>query len=183
MIDSTSTSINILQAIPDWLTAIGTLLAVIVALYLARRDRSIRCIAESTIYVLIDSANVNAAAEYVTITVTNIGTRVFTLRGVSWRLGIFKRQTYFLIPPPDAISSRIPAKLTDGEQASFHFPIAHFRDIDRKTLLKNAPTHFRRIWLLFTRLLVHTTTGQTFAFKVHRSIRQELLGTRRSVTR
>jgi hypothetical protein len=174
---------ELLKSLPEWLTAIGTLLAVIVALYLARRDRSIRCIAESTIYVLIDSANVDAASEHVTITVTNIGTRVFTLGGVSWRLGLFKRQNYFLIPPPNQYSSRIPVKLSDGEQASFHFPIAHFRDRDRPTLLTNAPKRFRRFWLLFTRLLVHTTTGQTFAFRVHKSIRQELLGVRRSVTR
>jgi len=167
-----------IKLIPEWLTATGTLLAVIVALYLARRDKSIQCVGDSSIYVVIDPGLTDSRSEYVILTVTNVGTRGFTLKGLSWRMGIVKRKYYFLVPPPNTYSSRIPTKLADGDQAAFYFPIENFRKNDRPLLLTSSPKFFKPIWLLFSCLVVHTTTGQSFTFKMNKSIRQELLDNR-----
>ncbi len=171
---------DILRSLPEWLTAIGTLLAVIVALYLARRDKRIQCVTNTSIYVLIDSANPNSASEFVTIIVTNVGTRVFTISSISWRMGIFKKQNFLMIPALNVYSSTIPVKLNDGEQASFYFPVEDFRRTSITNLLERAPKKFRRLWIWFTRIQVHSTTGDSFTFHIRKSIRQEFRGTRKS---
>ena len=85
----THTITDWLHLLPEWLTAIGTLSAVIVALYLARRDKQIRCVASAAVYVMLGPGI--PAEEFVQVTVINIGTRGFTVSGISWRTGILKK--------------------------------------------------------------------------------------------
>ena len=116
------------------------------------------------------------------ITITNLGPRVFTVSGVSWRMGGLTKSHFLLLPPADARSSKIPTELTDGKQASYYIQLDNFRKQTIPTLLKGAPKHFRSIWARFTKIIVHTTTGQSFVFKIHEHLRHEILEKRKSVT-
>ncbi len=118
--------VEFLKLGPDWLSAIGTISAVIVALYLARRDKRIRPVGSATIYVVLERGT-QATPEFVTFTVTNIGTRAFVLTGISWRSGIFKKNHYLVIPPQNELSTRLPVKLADGDQAAVYIPLLEFR--------------------------------------------------------
>lgn len=165
----------LLQIIADWLAAIGTLLAVIVALYLARRDRLIRCVADSTVYVLLDPAR-SDFPHFVTFTVTNIGTRPFTLTGFHWQTGVISKKYFYIVPPENQLTSRLPIKLTDGEQASIYIPLEDFRNTTLPTLLKGQGKHFIYLRVQFMRLIVNTTTGQSMKFKIGKTLRDEIVG-------
>ncbi len=165
-----------LHVLPEWLSAIGTLLAVMVALYLSRRDRQIRCVASASVYALVGPDV--PAEEFVLVTVINIGTRVFTVSGVSWRMGIFKKKYFMQLPVQDVYSSSIPVELTDGKQARVCIPLRDFRANTRSTLMNDAPIHFRSFWTRFARIIVHSTTGENFTFRIHKSVRVEMLSRR-----
>lgn len=170
-----SGSTDILRLIPEWLTAIGTLLAVIVALYLARRDRLIRCLGSARISHIFVVGEDNTSI-HVAIAVTNIGMRSFVFTGVSWRLGIFKKRNYEFLPPRNEYSNELPIKLQDGEQAKLFIPLEAFRANTIPSITAGQPRFLRPLWLWFMKVIVYTTTGETFGFRVGKDIRREILG-------
>lgn len=171
---------DLLLLLAEWFAAIGTLLAVVVALYLSSRDRLIRCLANSTIYSLLDSSR-NDSPEFVVLTVTNIGTRSFTMTGMSWRTGIFKRHYFFIVPPQNEYTSRFPVRLIDGEQASIYIPIEAFRTTSLQIILGGRPRFLFQFWVRFMRLVIHTTAGVSVNFKIQKTLRNEILGRSPSV--
>ena len=173
-----STQVDILNRVPDWITAVGTLLAVIVALYLARRDRLIRCVVNTNIYVLVDPTQANHPT-FVTILVTNIGTRSFVLSSISWRTGLLVRIHFVMIPAINEYSSCFPVKLSDGEQANFYFPIDDFQRTTARTILESRSKLFLPIGIRFVKITAHTTAGHSFTFKVSKPLRNLLLGKRK----
>jgi hypothetical protein len=166
-----------LKSLPEWLTALGTLLAVVVALYLARRDKKIQASVSATVYRLLDPTRQDSP-EFVTVTVTNVGTRSFTLSTIYWQTGVFKRTTYLMVIPVNEYSSRFPLKLADGDQAMYSIPIDDFR---RNSLPKfqSQPRFLSFIWSRFIFVRIVTTTGDGFKFRINRTLRDEIVAKKR----
>src|SRR5688572_17908988 len=74
-----------------WLSAIGTIAAVVVALYLARaRDRITLRLHAYTI--LLFSPGNDEVPEFVSIEVTNVGRRTATVSQIGWRFGVLRKR-------------------------------------------------------------------------------------------
>jgi len=160
------------KLVPEWLSALGTLLAVIVALYLAHRDRLIRCLATATFDILYKSANANPP--FVSIIVTNIGVRSFAISEIGWQSGIFKKRFFSINPPEITDSAKLPHKLTDGEQLDWYIPLDACSKIFIPKIIKGRMKYFASLWFYFLRLDIRMTTGKSFTFKIHNNLKKEI---------
>jgi hypothetical protein len=74
-----------------WLSAVGTISAVITSLYLARKSRRIHLKVDAGLRTLVQQGS--PAKEYVAITVVNRGDRAATIQSIGWKIGFFRKRT------------------------------------------------------------------------------------------
>lgn len=154
-----------------WLSAIGTISAVVVSLYLARSEKPVRLKIQADTRTIIDSNN----EEYLIIEAINIGSKKANIIGLGWTLGIFIKKSFIQIVKEDytdLYSSKLPISLMDGEEARWFVPLKG------KKWLKNFSTDlsfFPRWSLYWMRLEVFTSNGGKFKTKIGKGLRQALL--------
>ena len=105
-----------INSFSSWLSAIGTVAAVIVALYLARRDKRIRLEVSAGIRLIVTQGIKGNPPEFLTIRVTNIGHREAQLTNIGWKIGFFRKKHAVQTTIRDGISSELPLRLKDGEK-------------------------------------------------------------------
>ena len=120
MIKSTLDFIN---TIAQSVAAIGTLAAVIVALYLARRQTAER-VTVTTAKVGIVTPGIPGSNEgfFLRIAITNSCLRDVTLTGIGWRVGWWRPERFFQLLPLNELSSILPKRLAPSETALFFYP-------------------------------------------------------------
>ena len=110
--------IQVWVAVGTWLSSIGTIAAVIVALYLARRIENVRLKVEVGLMgVLI--GNGKPSQEHVSIIVTNLGERPVTINTVSWAVGKGKKRRFAIQTLNSPFSAQYPVELAHGKSAHF----------------------------------------------------------------
>jgi hypothetical protein len=131
------------------------LAAVIVALYLSRRDRTIKCSANVNISTLFEQ-NTGRSEDYLSITVTNIGYRAFVFTGIGWRKGIFKKKYLWQSPPNNQYSTIGNIKLNDGDAAKYIIPM---NDFERNIypVLRVQENHLKGFFSRSTKIIVYTS--------------------------
>lgn len=170
---------RLVNSFSGWLSALGTVLAVVVALYLARRDNLIRLSVRASLRTQwVQGGGPGHGDRFVSINVVNRGRRVATITGLGWRTGYFWRRGFcrrreFLQLPP--FSTPIPTKLEDGDEAGYLFPIEHFLDgaDDIATELRRRPFSTLRARTL--RVMVRTGAGKSFSARATRELRDEIV--------
>lgn len=85
-----------------WFSALGSISAVIVALYMARRDKKVRLEVSIGHRLILGQGVNNQPPNFVMITITNIGHREAQISNLTWRTGIFRRSYAVQIITPDA---------------------------------------------------------------------------------
>lgn len=118
------------EVIAQILSAFGTLAAVIVALYIASRDRRFYLDVFAGIRQLVSSGPPSLEGgdqDFVMIQVTNLGARPVTIVWIGWQVGRFKPATFVQIHDyTNYMSSKLPVTLNDGGSASFPIPLKAF---------------------------------------------------------
>jgi hypothetical protein len=122
---------DLLMLAANWFAAVGTVGAVMVALYLSRRDYRHRVsITATDMHLFCEGKNeIDDNNLYVIISATNNGRRPITLAYITWSIGFFKKN--FAIQIHDyrnSISSKLPTALADGEEARYPIPINAFKE-------------------------------------------------------
>ncbi|MGH8065002.1 MAG: hypothetical protein ACRERE_07120 [Candidatus Entotheonellia bacterium] len=113
-----------------WFSALGSLAAVITALYLAQRDRRLNLSVRAKLQVqLVQGGGPGHGEKLVNVNIVNKGRRVATVTAICWQMGVFKKQTYWQGPP---YSSPLPVKLEDGDEVSYRFPTEDFSRVSLK---------------------------------------------------
>src|SRR5436190_14573379 len=117
-----------INSFAPWLSALGTISAVIVSLYLALRTARVRLQIVSGIYHVARIGQTLAqSAKVIQIRAINTGFREVTIQGIMWRhIGLFRRQNYVTVPPADPESSKLPKKITYGDEARFLITLPEF---------------------------------------------------------
>src|SRR5712691_9296364 len=105
-----------------WFSAIGTTVAVIVSLYLARRSARPKMKVSISIKTMMGGGGASKP-DFLHISAVNNGFRDVTITGLAWRIRGFKPQAFIVLPPNDQYSKKLPARLTYGDEASFLFPV------------------------------------------------------------
>jgi len=114
---------NLLNCITQIISALATVSAVCVALYLSRDARRIRLDISAGIRVMVSMGQkVSDAPVYVMIEAVNLSLRPVTIVCYGWVLGRWRKSQFIQTPANDALSSAIPCRLTDGESAKFLIP-------------------------------------------------------------
>jgi hypothetical protein len=149
----------------EWLSAIGTIIAVWVALYLAGRDRRIRLVLQASHEIRMIE-NTSSLQDTISITVTNMERRTATITRVYWKVGIFKKEIFY--PYSTGLlddSSAFPQELRDGEQAHYRYltkdflrTVAEFRHYYPRV----SRGIFRLSWVRHITIGVETSSGKTF---------------------
>ena len=164
----------------SWLSALGTIAAVITALYLARRESRIDLRVNAGVRVMMIEGG-GPRAKYVSVEVTNVAPRAAIVTGVYWanwpRLVRWLLRTHIgvWIPPRNALSRGMPVSLVDGESARWMMPLAdlgvNFADMAEPDL----PGWVRWLKTMSVRIGISTSTGHTFERRVEKGIRREFL--------
>lgn len=139
-----------INSFAPWFSAFGTLTAVILAIYLARRDKNIR---------------LEISAGHREAQIVNIG----------WKIGFFKKEySIQTLIPNDQISSPMPVRLKDGEEAKYFIPLNEetkwIENIIQKSLQPNP-----RIKISFMKLQVFTSVGKTFNSRIENGLKKRIL--------
>jgi len=159
-----------------WIAGLATVAAVVVSLYLARRDSQIRLQVTATVGKVFGDPSVSHETEHLWILVTNVGRRGATLNSIGWRTGILHPKLpwigrrYALQGADFPGSTRLPAKLGDGDSASFMIPLEDWA-------IRVGPDLIRKPRSLMSHLVfvqAHTSTNDTFSRRIAPSLRKSI---------
>lgn len=167
----------------DWLSAIGTTGAVIVALWLARREHSMRLKISAGIRLLITPGDSREKPpEFLVIRVVNVGIRTATISAIGWRAGVLrKRYAMQLVGTSNELLAEgvtnppLPLTLAEGQTGNWCVRIGGSGD----WLLRfardfcNGPAFAISSHFLVTQ--VSTTMGRTFKAPVEPELRRRLV--------
>jgi len=122
-------TLDLLSAGASWLSALGTLAAVVVALHLARRDHEVRVRVHASLgTVFLPPQPYDRQVRVVSISATNVGLRPLTLTAIYWRNGLFRKVHSEQRPPSNDLSAPLPAKLNYGDEATVVFELPEFEE-------------------------------------------------------
>lgn len=165
----------VLEQLTDWLTAIGTFGAVILTLYLARRDARVSLELAAGHRLLMPPPLGEQPEEQLMLSVVNVGRRPATIEHVGWRFGRFRwfgaqfavQRLNFNNP----IGQRVPVTLQDGERWSYLEPFdAWAEHVTKDTLKPLTQRKARRIYFH-----VVTSTGVQYFEPIERSLQERLM--------
>jgi hypothetical protein len=159
-----------------WLSAMGSLSAVITALYLAQRDRRLNVRVRASIRIqFFVGGGPGHGDEFVSVNVVNKGQRPARIARIFWRVGIMKTSTFFHTVPTAPGSSTLPTKLEDGDEAAFIYPIDAFFAGFLEGRPRNAFGRLSRLQSFFMRVQVSTSTGRVFSARISRDMQREVV--------
>jgi hypothetical protein len=146
-------------AIGTWVAGLGTLAAVIVALFLAIRIEKVRLKVHVGLRV-VALGDGSPFQRHLAISVTNLGERPVTIDTVGWAVGERKRRRFAIQPVSGPFTSQYPIELAHGKMASFmvsflvtpnwrrEFAAEFVKDLTNKSLKTSVAQ-------------IHTSVGQT----------------------
>lgn len=151
-------------SVADWAAAFGSILAVIVALYLSREGQRVRLSARCGIRQMIENNQVGP--KMATIQVSNLGERPFKISAIALRHGLFKRSHGIIkITAPTQYCEAILKVLNDGDSSFFGFPLN-----ERNWVSQMADEFKGWIDLHTFRVTIHCSNGQRRTIKPERAL-------------
>jgi hypothetical protein len=167
--DSTTVeNFKFINTFAPWLSAIGTLCAVIATIYFSRKDKFQKLKVNAGLRLII-SSYYPANTELVSIGVTNIGIRKVKLTSIGMQIGIIKKVHLEFIPHrDDLISSNLPIDLNEGDYSSYFFHVNTITDS-----MKNHPDLKIRNQKIYIR--ANTSTGKKFKSKIEQDLRNKII--------
>lgn len=157
---TTDQKIQVWIAIGGCISGIGTLAAVVTALFLARRVEKIRLKVEVGLRGIFTPGDGSPFQKHLGIFVTNLGERPVTVNSVVWVVGRGKKKRYAIQTVSGPHTSQCPVELAHGKTATF---LVSF-DVT-KNWLEDFATGFiqdlsdESLKTLFAQ--VHTSVGET----------------------
>ena len=165
---------ELINSLATWLSAIGTLAAVVTSLYLARRDAKIDLIINAGIRSLVLGGKVQAT-DYIYLNITNRGRRGARVTQLYWKTGFLWKRTYIWIPQQNDLSARIPVKLSDGDEAIFMSSLIDFESSLSEIANNALSGWFSGLKSRFIRVGVCTSSDDQFEKRLEKKLRQYFL--------
>jgi len=158
-----------------WFSAIGTLLAVCVSLYISYSTRKIALSVSSGIFVFNENG---VDEEYLAINVINTGYRAVFLNSlmcISFQVGLFKKTNIGIGHKyiDSHKSSSFPCKLGENETANLFLKINN-NNINWLQNIKKKE-HLRNHSLSTLRIVVYPNVGKPFKVKPDKTIMKKLI--------
>jgi hypothetical protein len=157
-----------------WLSAIGTLLAVGVSLYFARHDKRIRLEVNAGHRLIVTQGQKEPHPEYLLMRIVNIGHREAQITSIGWKVGLFKKQYAIQTTIQDGISSPLPVRLKDGEEAKYYIPL-HGEYSWLEGFIKDFYQNHPKYRVKHTKIQVFTSVGKTFESTIEKGLQTRIL--------
>lgn len=156
-----------------WLSAVGTITAVIVSLYLASTRSKIK-LSITAGHRVLAGLGTGHFPDYLMIKIVNAGFRTARVTGVGWQVGLFKKEYAVQIVDKDEFSSPLPIDLSDGQEATYLIPFIGSADWLNQFSndFVGKPVSLRSRTL---KLQVFTSIGKTFERKVEKNLREKII--------
>ena len=155
--------------IATWMTAFGTVGAVIVSLFLAGREQRVKLSVGAGHRIILNQGANPKPPEYCLIYVTNIGLRKARIVNIGWRIGFENPKFFIQTPPISTPSSEMPTELHDGEEARYLLPLSggvgdsEWVDQFIPFLGRNKELDIRSM-----KVQIHTSIGKVFESKIEK---------------
>ncbi len=153
----------------NWLSAIGTLAAVIVSLHLARRSGRPRASVSVGHRLVITPGDKRKPPEVIVFRIVNTGDRTIRVTNIGWRIGLRKKRHAIQLYDENQ-SSLMLVELAHGQEASWTVPLdAHeepwFQSFSNKMMKPN-------LWLSCATIKAqfHTSIGEVFMARPEKSL-------------
>ena len=159
-----------------WLSAIGTIVAVFISVYLARRQERMRLEVSAGHRLMITPGQKGPHPEYILIHIVNIGQREVQINNIGWTVGLFKKQRQYAVQviEPDRLSSPLPVWLRYGEQANYYIPLGKKRE-----WLEGFINDFYKLRpksrVKHTKIQASTSIGKTFESTIEKVLQKIIL--------
>ncbi len=170
-----------INSFAGWLSAFGTIAAVIVALYLARRDSRIRLRVVVGLRLLLQQG-ADKQPEFFSLEVTNVGRRPANIINILMRDGLRFRVKQFgfgslmvMIPPAHPLSARVPITIGDGERAHYLVPWPEFERINGRKVRGHFAGRLGSVRARLFRIGVSTSAGGIFDTRIERPLADRLV--------
>lgn len=161
---------ELINSFSNWLSAVGTIAAVVVSLWLATKASRLRCKASVGHRLVIEQGVTGNIPEIVEFRIVNTGDRPFHVTGIGWRVGVSRWRREAIQFYDRLQSSSMPVELAHGQEAHWVIPIlsddkAWFKTFPRKMLAPHPRFH-----ALTLRAFFLTSVGKTFVVKPERGL-------------
>ena len=159
-----------------WLSAIGTLAAVVVSLYLASQGKRVKLNITVGHRLMVTPGQGRPYPEYILISIINIGHKEVQITNIGWKVGFFKKQRQHAIQviEQDGLSSPLPVWLKYGEQANYYIPLS-----DKREWLEGFIKDFYKCHLKsrvkHTKIWVSTSLGKTLESTIEKGLQKIIL--------
>lgn len=165
---------DFINSFANWISAFGTVGAVVVSLWLAFRPERLSLKVTAGVRVVIVPGAQGPLPRYITITAINRGRRLAKVTGIGWTFGgksKRSRRDLFQMPGDqrDGMSSPIPVMLDDGQQAQWMFEMASWLEQAHKIYTRD----WRKTVETFT-VEITTSIGQVFRSPAEPSLKEAL---------
>jgi hypothetical protein len=152
-----------IDIVAQYLTALGTIGAVIVALYLSGKDRREKILVSVAVHYLPQPGQkIFEGVRLIGWIATNGGFATLTVQNLCWRVGIFRKKVLYVEPPDGVPTERPPKPLQRGDWLSVRFPEQQFIE-GLTALLQEVNNHpFPTLALRSLRVGVETSTKKRF---------------------
>ena len=168
-----TSSWEIANTLAQAVAAFGTLAAVIVSLWLARRQGAPRVKVRNGVMIQLGGAQ-PMRSEYFQVAATNTGHRDVVVNGIGWRVGRFRKRTFFVIPPNPPFPT-VPKKLQPAEEVLFLFSLDNFLKGSDALLDAFGKDRLARWRARRARVGVWLSTGEEFYVRVDKTVLDELV--------
>lgn len=157
-------------SVADWVSGLGSLAAVITALYLATDSQRIKLTGYCGLRLIVGGGG--PQQELVFLSVTNIGSRAATINNIGMRVGRFKKRQAIITAFRDAYSDGVPVTLQDGDVGKWGIPVG-----DDRKWIKDLANGFVKTAsdAKSLRFLVFTTHGEIKVIKPESPLVEDMI--------
>jgi hypothetical protein len=166
-----------INSFAPWFSAYGTLLAVIVALYLATSARRITFkvnagLKSITTSDLFDRKKTNKG---VYLSATNTGSRTARVISFSWRCGFLKKHWTVQPSSKNEHSTPFPQDVYDGEEVRYWIPIEMFAQNIKRFFPSEFAKKYPELYVKSLRIEVSTSAGAQPSGKVEKPLQEHIV--------
>jgi hypothetical protein len=156
-------------SIADWISGLGSLSAVITALYLSRETQRIKLQGYCGIRLVVGGGE--PQKELIFLSVTNIGHRTTVVNNIGMRVGRIKKRFAIITSYKDLYSDGIPVNVADGEVVKWSIPL-----INDKEWIRDLANGFVKSEsdARSLRFCVYTTHGTVLTIKPEKQLVKEI---------
>jgi hypothetical protein len=159
----------------NWLSAIGTIAAVIISLHLARQSGKLRATVSVGHRIIITPGEKRGSyPEIIVFRLVNTGDRVIRVTQIGWKVGLWKKR-YAVQMCDQTQSSPMPVELSHGQEASWVIPLDARDEPWIEYFANGMLSPNKRLACATLKAQFHTSIGEVFEAKPEPGLRKKFI--------